>query len=151
MAHETTHLRKSKSTSFLHSSGNSKDRIPSKRPNVPNNRNEKNFSNNSHSNNASPTTSPLKFKSTFPIDQPLGKSPAFKKSPGQRKLYTYPVDEKCCDSSEPCEEHDHYLSENEGSYSPVETVENLKYEKVSNLTIAARIMLIVPATCFRSF
>jgi len=78
-----------------------------------------------HSEDSSPATSPLKFKSTFPIDQPLSKSSAFKKMSGQSKLYTYPVDEKCCDSNEPCDEHDHYLSENEGNYSPVKS--NIKH------------------------
>lgn len=72
----------------------------------------------SRSPKSSPVDSPVKFKSTFPIDQPISKSVHFNTVPARKKkVSTYPVDEKCCDLNEPCDEHDDYLYETGYDYN----------------------------------
>lgn len=54
---------------------------------------------------------PVQFKSTYPIDAPLGRrlftntNGVLRTSKVSSAVRTYPVDEKCCDASEPCFDH----------------------------------------------
>jgi len=54
---------------------------------------------------------PVQFKSTYPIDTPLGhrlvptsSAPPLRTSK-VNSVRTYPVDRKCCDASKPCADH----------------------------------------------
>lgn len=88
---------------------------------------------------SSPVSSPIKFKSTFPIDQPISKSNHFNTFPGGKgKANTFPVDKECCDYNEPCEDHDDscsydYLYDDDDRYDGDEYMQQTNNRTTSNI------------------
>lgn len=88
---------------------------------------------------ASPVSSPIKFKSTFPIDQPISQSNHFNTFPSRRKkVNTFPIDKECCDLNEPCDDHEDfdYLYDGSDDFMQTNYSNNIVKNKVP-LTISS--------------